>query len=131
MTIWRLVFLVVLFNRANKFALADPGGRTRRASPLRDPILLFRHTNLTKRSRLGSSRPPTGNPGSATDLSYLCCECEVAPFKWSTQPHQRMLLTSFKSIVFIITGSLCTKAESYNTVYCKERNANLPATVRQ
>ena len=44
--------------------------------PLRDPILSFWHTNFTKRSRLGSPRPPyevhappTGNPGSATTWS--------------------------------------------------------------
>ena len=41
-------------------------------APLKDPILLFRHKNFTKRSRIGSwrplrgGRPPAGNPGSAT-----------------------------------------------------------------
>ena len=53
------------------------GGRIRRAPPLRDPILSFWHTNFTKRSRLHApptrSTPPTGNPGSATDLYYLSC----------------------------------------------------------
>ena len=42
------------------------GGCRRRAPPLRVQILSFWHTNFSKRSRLGSWRPPTGNPGSAT-----------------------------------------------------------------
>ena len=46
-------------------------GRTRRTPP-KDQILSFRHTNFLERNRLGSRRPPTGNPGSATgnDLPY-------------------------------------------------------------
>ena len=46
-------------------------GRRRRA-PLQVQILSFRHTNFSKRSRLGSWRPPppTGNPGSATVKDY-------------------------------------------------------------
>ena len=48
-------------------ALADlegvPGAR-----PLRVRILSFLHTKFLKRNRLVSPRPPTGNPGSATDL---------------------------------------------------------------
>ena len=47
-------------------SVADLGGCTRRAPP-RYPILSFWHTNFTKRSRLRSPRPPTGNPGSATE----------------------------------------------------------------
>ena len=64
------------------FSLADPGGGAHLAcTPLRDPILSFRHTNFMKCSRLGSPRPPlrgprppTGNPGSATasDSFWLC-----------------------------------------------------------
>ena len=34
--------------------------------PRRVQILSFRHTKFSKHNRLGSPRPPTGNPGSAT-----------------------------------------------------------------
>ena len=50
-------------------------GRARRAPPLRVQILSFWHAKFSKHSRLGGPQPPyevhgppTGNPGSATDL---------------------------------------------------------------
>ena len=39
-------------------SLADPGGAHLVHTPLRDPILSFRHTNFTKHSYLGSPCPP-------------------------------------------------------------------------
>ena len=38
------------------------------ACPPRVQSLSFRHTKFSKRNHLGSRRPPTGNPGSATGL---------------------------------------------------------------
>ena len=61
-------------------ALADlgegvPGARL----PIRDPILLFSHTFLPKRTCVGGPclpltgpRPPTENPGSATEWCSMC-----------------------------------------------------------
>ena len=43
-----------------QFTLAD----------LEGAILSFRHTKFFKRNHLGHPRPPTGNPGSATDLYF-------------------------------------------------------------
>ena len=69
---------VQTYHKHHSHSLADLGGRNRCAAPLRDPILLFWHTNFMKRSRLGSPRPPyevhvppTGNPGSATATDAL------------------------------------------------------------
>ena len=51
------------------------GAHLARTPPLRVPILSFWHTKFSKRNHLGSPhpllrgpRPPTGNPGSATDI---------------------------------------------------------------
>ena len=50
------------------------GGTCPAQRPPRVQIILFRHTNFSKHNRLGSPRPPTrstpptGNPGSATEL---------------------------------------------------------------
>ena len=65
----------------NYTALADLGGCTRRAPPLRGPqFFRFDIQNFTKHSRLGSPRPPLrgprppmGNPGSATVQHTLKC----------------------------------------------------------
>ena len=53
--------------------VADPGGAPLAHAPIQVQILSFWHTNFSKRSHLGSWRPPyevgappTGNPGSAT-----------------------------------------------------------------
>ena len=51
------------------------------APPQRDPILSFSHMFLPKSTHVGSWRPPTGNPGSATDnaerLSTLSYKSKV------------------------------------------------------
>ena len=49
--------------------MADPGGAPPAHAPLRVQILSFWHTNFSKCSHLGSWRPPTGNPGSATGMT--------------------------------------------------------------
>ena len=40
-------------------------------TPLRVQILSFQHTKFLKHNCLGSRRPPTENPGSATESCYL------------------------------------------------------------
>ena len=59
------------------YALADPGGRRRRAPPQQDPFLSFLHTFSPKSVCIGGQRPPptggappTGNPGSATAMLH-------------------------------------------------------------
>ena len=51
-------------------ALADLGGASG-ARPPRDPILSFWHTNFTKRSCLGSPRPPLRGPRPPYGKSWI------------------------------------------------------------